>query len=207
MSEYSQVGRMIRILQLLSTRHSLTTTDLLEYFNHSISRRTLQRDILALSDSGVPVVNEKLTANENAWYLMDHFKQFIPIPLGMNEYLALEMLKSNLTIFKNTSIEADLEKLARKIEQILPDDLFLQTSATEFSNLLTNYTMGHYDYSGKNNIIGQLIKATTKKRKCLVNYDSPKREKENKFYIEPEKLLTYNGGLYVIFSVRNQKEF
>ena len=207
MNEFSQISRMIRTLQLLSTRHSLTTSDLLDYFDHSISRRTLQRDMLALSDSGVPLVNEKLSANENAWYLMDHFKQFIPIPLEMNEYLALEMLKSNLTIFKNTSIEADVEKLTRKIEQILPDDLFLQTSATEFSNLLTNYTMGHYDYSGKNNIIGQLIKAITKKRKCLVNYDSPKREKENKFYIEPEKLLTYNGGLYVIFYVRNQKEF
>ena len=207
MSEYSQVGRMIRILQLLSTRHSLTTTDLLEYFNHSISRRTLQRDILALSDSGVPVVNEKLTANENAWYLMDHFKQFIPIPLEMNEYLALEMLKANLSIFKDTGIETDIEKLSRKIEQILPDDLFLKTPAGEFSNLLTNYSMGQYDYSGKNKIIGHLIKAITEKRKCLVNYDSPDLEKENKFYIEPEKLLTYNGGLYVIFYVRNQKEF
>ena len=171
MSEFSQISRMIRTLQLLSTRHSLTTTDLLNYFDHSISRRTLQRDMLALSDSGVPLVNEKLSANENVWYLMDHFKQFIPIPLEMNEYLALEMLKSNLTIFKNTSIEADVEKLTRKIEQILPNDLFLQTSATEFSNLLTNYTMGHYDYSGKNNIIGQLIKAITKKYKCLVTYD------------------------------------
>ena len=164
MSEYSQVGRMIRILQLLSTRHSLTTTDLLEYFNHSISRRTLQRDILALSDSGVPVVNEKLTANENAWYLMDHFKQFIPIPLEMNEYLALEMLKANLSIFKDTGIETDIEKLSRKIEQILPDDLFLKTPTEEFSNLLTNYSMGQYDYSGKNKIIGQLIEAITENR-------------------------------------------
>ena len=207
MSKFSQISRMIRTLQLLSTRHSLTTTDLLDYFDHSISRRTLQRDMLALSDSGVPLVNEKLSANENAWYLMDHFKQFIPIPLEMNEYLALEMLKSNLTIFKDTSIEKDVEKLTRKIEQILPDELFLQASGSEFSNLLTNYSMGHYDYSGKNDIIGQLIKAITNKYKCLVTYDSKGSQKDNKFYIEPEKLLTYNGGLYVIFYVRNQKEF
>lgn len=207
MSEFSQINRMIRILQLLSTRHSLTTTDLLDYFNNSISRRTLQRDMLALSDGGVPLVNEKLSANENAWRLMDHFKQFIPIPIDMNEYLALDMLKSNLTIFKDTSIEKDVEKLTKKIEQILPDELFFRSSGSKFSNLLTNYSMGYYDYSGKNNIIGQLIKAITNKYKCLVTYDSKNSQENNKFYIEPEKLLTYNGGLYVIFYVRNKKEF
>ena len=46
--------------------------------------------------------------------------------------------------------EKDVEKLTRKIEQILPDELFLRSSGSEFSTLLTNYSMGHYDYSGKN---------------------------------------------------------
>ena len=67
--------------------------------------------------------------------------------------------------------------------------------------------MGQYDYSCRNDIIGQLIKAITKKYKCLVTYDSIGSRNENNFYIEPEKLLTYNSGLYVIFYARNQKEF
>ena len=207
MNEITQISRMIRTLQLLSTRKSLTTTDLLDYFDHSISRRTLQRDLLALSDNGVPLVNEKIAANENAWYLMDHFKQFIPVPLEMNEYLALEMLRANLTVFKNTSIEEDVEKLTKKIEQILPENLFLHSSTSDYSDIFTNYAMGEYDYSGKNDIINNLIKAITQKCKCLVTYDSPTAQKESKFYIEPEKLLTYHGGLYVIFYARHQKEF
>ena len=207
MNEYSQISRMIRTLQLLSTRKSLTTSDLLHYFDHSISRRTLQRDLLTLSDSGVPLVNEKLSANENAWYLMDHFKQFIPVPLEMNEYLALEMLRANLTVFKNTTIEKDVEKLTKKIEQILPDNLFLQSSESKYSDIFTNYSMGEYNYSGKDDIINNLINAIIQKRKCLVTYDSPTTQKESKFYIEPEKLLTYHAGLYVIFYVRNQNEF
>ena len=207
MNEFTQISRMIRTLQLLSTRKSLTTKDLLDYFDHSISRRTLQRDMLALSDSGVPLVNEKITANENAWYLMDHFKQFIPVPLEMNEYLALEMLRASLTVFKNTSIEEDVEKLSNKIEQILPEDLFLHSSASEYSDIFTNYAIGEYDYSGKNDIINRLIKAIFNKHKCLVTYDAPTAQKESKFYIEPEKLLTYHGGLYVIFYARHQKEF
>ena len=207
MSELSQIQRMIRILQILSSGRKVTTKELRRRFDDTVSLRTLQRDMLTLSDSGVPLINEKLTANENTWYLMDHFKQFIPIPLEMNEYLAMEMLKANLSILKNTSIEDDVEKLTKKIEQILPDELFLQATASKFSNLLTNYSMGQYDYSGKNDIINKLIEAITKRRKCLVTYDSPSIQKENKFYIEPEKLLIYHGGLYLIFYVRTQKEF
>ena len=30
---------------------------------------------------------------------------------------------------------------------------------------------------------------------------------ENKFFIEPEKLLSYHSGLYLIFYVRTQNEF
>ena len=56
-------------------------------------------------------------------------------------------------------------------------------------------------------IINKLIKVITKKRKCLVTYDSPSIQKENKFYSEPEKLLIYHGGLYLIFYVRTQNEF
>ena len=198
---------MIKILQILSIGRKVTTKELRRRFDETVSLRTLQRDMLALSDSGVPLVNEKLTANENTWYLMDHFKQFIPIPLEMNEYLAMEMLKANLSILKNTSIEDDVEKLTKKIEQILPDELFLQATTAKFSNLLTNYSMGQYDYSGKNDIINKLIEAITKRRKCLVTYDSANTQKENKFYIEPEKLLSYHSGLYLIFYVRTQNEF
>ena len=207
MSELSQIQRMIKILQILSIGRKVTTKELRRRFDETVSLRTLQRDMLALSDSGVPLVNEKLTANENTWYLMDHFKQFIPIPLEMNEYLAMEMLKTNLSILKNTSIESDVENLTKKIEQILPDELFLQATTGKFSNLLTNYSMGQYDYSGKNDIINKLIEAITKRRKCLVTYDSASTQKENKFYIEPEKLLSYHSGLYLIFYVRTQNEF
>ena len=207
MSELSQIQRMIKILQILSIGRKVTTKELRRRFDETVSLRTLQRDMLALSDSGVPLVSEKLTANENTWYLMDHFKQFIPIPLEINEYLAMEMLKANLSILKNTSIENDVEKLTKKIEQILPDELFLQATTAKFSNLLTNYSMGQYDYSGKNDIINKLIEAITKRRKCLVTYDSANTQKENKFYIEPEKLLSYHSGLYLIFYVRTQNEF
>jgi len=207
MSELSQIQRMIKILQILSIGRKVTTKELRRRFDETVSLRTLQRDMLALSDSGVPLVNEKLTANENTWYLMDHFKQFIPIPLEMNEYLAMEMLKTNLSILKNTSIESDVENLTKKIEQILPDELFLQATTGKFSNLLTNYSIGQYDYSGKNDIINKLIEAITKRRKCLVTYDSANTQKENKFYIEPEKLLSYHSGLYLIFYVRTQNEF
>ncbi len=114
MSEFSQIQRIVRILQLLTTRKDITTKELVDYFDHSVSKRTIQRDMLTLSENGVPLVSEKIKANENIWYIMDHFKQFIPVPLNTNEVLAMQMLKSNLTIFKDTQIEDDVDNLIKK---------------------------------------------------------------------------------------------
>ena len=65
MSEFSQIQRIVRILQLLTTRKDITTKELVDYFDHSVSKRTIQRDMLTLSENGVPLVSEKIKANEN----------------------------------------------------------------------------------------------------------------------------------------------
>ena len=61
MADYSQIERCIKILQLLSTHKFITTSQLEERFHFSVSRRTLQRDLIVLSDVGIPLITEKIT--------------------------------------------------------------------------------------------------------------------------------------------------
>lgn len=112
MADYSQIQRCIKILQLLSTHKYVTTSQLEERFHFTVSRRTIQRDLIVLSDVGIPLITEKIQANENAWSLMDAYKSFIPIPLETNEFLALQFLKANLSLFKNTKIQDDITNLS-----------------------------------------------------------------------------------------------
>ncbi|MBC8345213.1 MAG: HTH domain-containing protein [Candidatus Marinimicrobia bacterium] len=59
MGEFSQIQRLLRILQILSSGRKVTTTELLQRFKGDVSLRTLQRDLLALSDAGIPLISEK----------------------------------------------------------------------------------------------------------------------------------------------------
>ncbi len=207
MSELSQIQRLVRILQILSSGRKVTTKELRRRFDYSVSLRTLQRDLLTLSAAGVPLVSQKTKANENAWFLMSRFRSFIPLPLETNEYLAAHMLKANLKVFEKTPFEKEIHSLLKKIDQIVPEDVFLETESGNAENLFENYSAGLFDYSPHGETINNLISAIVHRTKCLVTYHNPYEQKEKTFHIEPEKMVYYNGGLYVIVYVRYYKSF
>jgi len=207
MPDITQIQRLVRILQILSSGRKITTKELHRRFEGLVSLRTLQRDLNALLDSGIPLISEKTQANENVWSLMSRFRSFIPLPLETNEYLAAHMLKANLKVFEKTPFEEEIKSLLKKIDQIVPEDVFLETESDGVKNLFENYSAGLFDYSPHGVTINKLISAIVYKTKCLVTYHNPYEQKEKSFHIEPEKMVYYNGGLYVITYVRYYKSF
>lgn len=207
MNEHSQIQRLIRILQILSSGRKITTKELRCRFDNAVSLRTLQRDLLALSEAGIPLITEKSMANENAWSLMSRFRSFVPLPLEMNEYLAAHILKANLKIFQKTPFENEIISLIKKIDQIVPEEVFLETDTEIAENIFENYSAGTFDYSPHGETINDLISAIVHRTKCNVTYLNPHEKKEKSFHIEPEKMVHYNGGLYVIVYVRYYKSF
>ena len=207
MSDHSQIQRLIRILQILSSGRKITTKELRHRFNTAVSLRTLQRDLLALSEAGIPLITEKTKANENAWSLMSRFRSFVPLPLETNEYLAAHILKANLKIFQKTPFEKEILSLIKKIDQIVPESVFLETESDSAKNLFENYSAGLFDYSPHGETINNLISAIVHRTKCRVTYYNPDEQKDKTFQIEPEKMVHYNGGLYVIVYVRHYKSF
>ena len=57
MNELSQIQRMLRILQILSSGRKVTTKELRHRFDDVVTLRTLQRDLLALSEVGIPLIS------------------------------------------------------------------------------------------------------------------------------------------------------
>ena len=207
MADYPQIHRLIRILQILSSGRKITTNDLFQRFDGRVSRRTLQRDLLTLSEAEIPLISEKTKSNENAWSLMSHFRSFVAVPLGTNEYLAAHILKSNLRIFEGTPFEKEIKSLIDKIDQIVPEDVFLEVKQAGAENLFENYSAGMFDYSPYGAIIDGLISTILNKTKCLVTYFNPIEAKDKTFYIEPEKMVYYGGALYAIVFVPRFKQY
>lgn len=207
MPELSQIQRLIRILQILDGGRKVTTRELRRRFDNAVSLRTLQRDLVALSEAGIPLMTEKTRANENAWFLSRDFRSFIPLPLGTHEYLAAHMLKANLKVFRKTPLEKEIQSLLRKIDQIVQEEVFLEADTKQFNNLFENYSAGLFDYAPHGETIRSLITAIIQRKRCTVTYLSPNEGKEKSFHIEPEKMVYYNGGLYVIVYVRYYQSF
>ena len=207
MAEFTQIERILRIIQILSSGSRLTTAALVKRFDGQVALRTLQRDINKIASSGIPVRSRKTTANENEWYLDSNFRSFIPQTLGLNEYLAAHMLKENLKIFRNTEFSDEIDSLLEKIEQIVPEDVFLETEDSDPENLFENYTAGLFDYSGFDETIRLIIDGILHQRKCFVTYYSVYEHVNKKFYVEPHRLVYFRGGLYVIIYIRKYDKF
>jgi len=207
MGEFSQIQRLLRVLQILSSGRKVTTTELLQRFKGDVSLRTLQRDLLALSEAGIPLISEKTMANENAWSLMSQFRSFIPLPLETNEYLAAHILKANLKVFQKTPFEDEIHSLINKIDQIVPEEVFLETESGKAQNLFENYAAGSFDYAPYGKTINSLISAILHQNICKVTYHNPYMGIKKTYPIEPERLVYYSGGLYVIAYLRKYEKF
>ena len=160
-----------------------------------------------LSEANIPLVSEKSNGNENIWSLASRFRSFIPIPLGLNEYLAANILKENLKIFKDTPFNKEVDSLIEKIKQILPEDIYLELEDKKSSSLYEDYSTGEYDYSAFGGIINDIVKAIINKNICLINYQVPGRENSKEYKVEPEKMIYYNGVLYAIVYLRKIDDF
>ena len=207
MEEFTQIQRLLLILQQLSLGRQLTSQNLLDRFEGTVSRRTLQRDLNTLSEAGIPIHSEKYKGNENTWYLDTRFKNFIPIPIGINEYLAAHTLKENLKIFRNTVLEEDITSLFSKIEQIVPSNVFLDSRKGMAESYFEQYSAGLFDYSPFNDIIESIIKAIIERNICKVSYFKPASDSIKSYNIEPVKIVNYNGGLYTIAFIQRHHSY
>lgn len=60
---------------------------------------------------------------------------------------------------------------------------------------------GVKDYTGFETTILQLVKAIVERRRCLVEYHAPWRDKPTRFPYDPYRLFNFDGGLYCIGQV------
>ena len=207
MPEISQTERVLKILQILSNGSHLTTAELVRRFDGLVSPRTVQRDLKLISNTYTAIRSRKISANENEWFLDPRFRSLVPQTLGLNEYLAAHMLKENLKIFRNTEFSDEIDSLLEKIDQIVPEDVFLETDDSDPEGLFENYTAGLFDYTGYDDIINRIIQAIIQSRKSFVSYYNAYEQKSKNFYVEPRRIVYFKGGLYVIVYVRRFESF
>ncbi|MCK5519934.1 MAG: WYL domain-containing protein [Candidatus Marinimicrobia bacterium] len=206
MPSLPKIERTLKIIQLLSGRN-VTVGDLYDYFDRQVPKRTLQRDLRTISESGIPVQSRKINKNENEWWIESGFRSLPAKTINLPELLAAHILKENLKSFRGTKFQIEIKELLNKLNQLIPESVFLESEKYDIENVFQNYSSGDFDYSSYSDIIDDIISAILKKNECFIKYFHPEQSEETYFVIEPEKILYYNGGLYLIAYTRHYKRF
>ncbi|MFC1558874.1 helix-turn-helix transcriptional regulator [candidate division KSB1 bacterium] len=207
--EYNNpVSRTVKIIQLFAFGRRITVNELYDVFERKVDKRTLQRDLIRISEAGIPLVTLKGNKNENIWSIDRQFYNFFPTPLSLNEYIVANYMKKAVPVFRKTPIENDYIALLDKMDQLLSPDVVeaIDSKSEYFENTFDALEFGYCDYSGQREIIQKIVAAILDKNVCELTYQSLGNPVKT-FKIEPYKTLIYAGALYLVAFIREYNNF
>ncbi len=199
MPEQTSLVRCIQILSRLANRGRITVEELHRYFEGKVSRRTLQRDLVRLSEANVPLISEPGEGRELIWSIEPHYLKFIPLNLGLDEFFSLKILQYASELFNGSPIGTDLEEAIQKIKQLVPSDVLESSDAMDMEGeFLGVHRYGYIDYRRCGQQLRDFLWAAVHRNVCQVEYRKPGDEKPNCYEIHPYTLLHHKGAFYGI---------
>jgi predicted DNA-binding transcriptional regulator YafY len=195
-----QLISLLKAINLLSKPNGATKKDLRE--NLGVSERHVHRIISKLEELEFPIYDEEVPLEkEKKWKIVDTYLKKLPninIPdtdLTLSEIISLYLLKSEASIYKGTEIETTIDSAFRKIGMLLPKKT--EEKLKNLKNIFLPIAKFKKDYSGKVEIIEQLVEAMFDSNTCEVEYQSFRAGKVNTFLIDPLNIFEREGGLYL----------
>ena len=190
-----QMVRIISLARLLMGGGSQTVYQLAARFK--TRRETIYRDLRTLSEAGFPVMPDE-SGRFSRPQIDPAFRRLLPsVPLNAEEVAAL------LWAVKQTGgrqpFRASLSSALCKLQAIIPTKEGRLAMALE--GTVEERDRGVKDYTGFETTILHLVKAIVERRRCLVEYHAPWRDKPTRFPYDPYRLFNFDGGLYCIGQV------
>lgn len=189
-----QIRRALRIVSLLSSGQALTTNEIAERLRSSdekpISQRQLQRDLRLISEAGVQL-HEETEGRSIRWSIPAHARVFKPFAIDSNELLSLHILKGVLSAFRGTRIEADVNRLAKKLEKIVPGAVFMK------DDLVSHVSPGHFSSAISDTALEHIIFAIVDPHWDRVTYRSIDAGVARTFVVSFCRMINHAGRLYV----------
>lgn len=179
----NKLERLTGILLLLQER-SLTAGQIAEHFE--VSRRTVLRDIQALSELGVPV---EAVAGPGGGYRLGEVYLLAPLPLTAREAALLLLSLSALSRLGDVPFAAEHASLLVKIRALLP-----HPPPEEVARLLAVLAVDVPERRQRTPFLEALVQAAQARQAVRVVYRSVERESTQ--HLLPLVITTQNGFWY-----------
>lgn len=192
--------KLLTAIDLLSKPEGVTIGELGDRLG--IDRRSVYRLISVIEDLGFPLYDDRIPLErEKRWKLVETYLKKLPnmnvpdINLSLSEIISLHLIKSQANVFKGTDIEGHIISAFGKLSLFLPKDILPKLE--NIKALFVSSNKSSKDYSGKEDLINQLMEAMLRKESCLVTYHSFYDNEIKNFKIDPLHFVEKDGGLYL----------
>lgn len=198
--KYSQAARLHDTIRLLESRHGISIEELAE--ESGVNRRTVHRDLNAISDAGYPLTAEWL-GDRKLYRFITGFKDVPPIGFTLQELLTLYFLRSHLEALEGTPFHEDLVSIFRKVSSVLPPRYAAHLE--RLSRITLPLLQGRRDYSKASHLLAELRKALLFQQSVTLLYRSPSRKQAEHYRVDPYTFIFFKGGLYLQGYAHNRR--
>lgn len=198
--KYSQAARLHDIIRLIESRHGISIEELAE--ESGVNRRTIHRDLNAISDAGYPLTAE-WCGDRKLYRFITGFKDVPPVSFSLQELLTLYFLRSSLDILQGTPFHDDLAAIFRKVNSVLPPRYAAHLE--RISRITVPLLQGRRDYRRAAHILTELRQALLYQNRVTITYHTPSRQGGEEYSVDPYTLVFYKGGLYLLGFAHNRQ--
>lgn len=198
--KYSQAARLHDTIRLIESRHGISIDELAE--GSGVDRRTIHRDLQAISEAGYPVTAE-WHGNRKLYRFITGFRDVPPIGFSLQELLTLYFLRSHLETLQGTPFHDDLDSIFRKINSVLPPRYGAHLE--RLASITLPIIQGVRDYSKVAALLTELRKALLFQQKVKLHYKTPARTRAELYSVDPYSFIFYKGGLYLQGYAHNRR--
>lgn len=181
----NRTERLFALVLLLQNRPNLSSRDLSDHFG--VSRRTIFRDLRALTESGVPLTY----AEEGGYEILEGY-QLPPLMLTAREAATLLMGTEFMKLQSDTSLQADSDAVALKIRSVLPKEIREYVDSLRSKTVLDPYWIhaGHASEADEGRWY-RLSEAVARERKVIMEYYVESRGEVTRRTVDPLGLVYY----------------
>ena len=181
----NRTERLFALILLLQNRPNMTSRELAEHFG--VSRRTVFRDLRALTESGVP-----LTYAQGGGYEILEGYQLPPLMLSAREAATLLMGTEFMKLQPDISLRRDADEVELKIRSVLPNEVRDYIDRLKARTVLDPYWLYSPEDEGEEKGRWyELSEAVAKQRSVIMEYHVQSRDELTKRKIDPLGLVYY----------------
>lgn len=201
MGRNAQLIRQWAILKQIESTRWTTIVDLADH--HTVSTKTIRRDLAALSEAGFPIYDERYDGKVY-WRLADEYKGLPLANLSLSEMAALYFSKNLVLAISSPPYSSEIASAFKKIESALPEKNIAFLNSLE--SMISVRAEAPKDLEAHKQIVKTLMEAIGEDRQIRMDYYSVSSQKKKSYTIHPYRLVHFKGGLYLFGYVEEYEQ-